>query len=337
LRPMASAREISKYSQHLVDVLNLEENIRETLPVSKVINSDYPGLSLLASVDMGDYVQPIYSLLDDHDPASLILTFDNLVNDTHFISLIKGMLQTVEHRYGRPVDTEFAVEIIKGSPQPEFRFCLLQCRPLSFREWGQPVPIPENVPPDDKVFTANHLVPHGVVSGVRYIIWIDPRAYDKIADVSTKLQLARVVGKLNKVLEGERFILMGPGRWGSSNIDLGVRVTYADIHNASVLIEVSLLRGDHAPEVSYGTHFFLDLVEAQIYPLPLYPDDPDTIFNWRFFDKSANALSQVIPDYAKYDAWVKLIDVPAVADGRYLEILMSDEEDQALGYLKDGE
>jgi pyruvate,water dikinase len=145
--------------------------------------------------------------------------------------------------------------------------------------------------------------------------------------------VARVVGHVNKHLEGQRFILMGPGRWGSADVNLGVKVTYADIHNASALVEVALARGGHAPEVSYGTHFFQDLVESQIYPLPLYPDGPDTLFNWKFFDESPNALAKVVPECAPYADYVKLIDVPSVASGRCLKIVMNDEEDQALAYL----
>ncbi|UCC62894.1 MAG: PEP/pyruvate-binding domain-containing protein [Anaerolineae bacterium] len=337
LRPEMSARAISKYSQRFVDLLNLQSNAFETLPVPQVIAGDYPALPLLASQDKGDYVQPIFTLLDDPDPHSLVLTFDNLLSNTDLVALMKCLLKTVERHYGRPIDIEFAVESIHGYPHPQFTLTLLQCRPLSFREWGQPVYTPEDVPEADKIFTANRLVPHGVVSGVRYVIWIDPRLYDQIPDLTTKLQLARVVGQLNKLLEGQRFILMGPGRWGSANVDLGVKVSYADIHNVSVLVEVALARGGHAPEVSYGTHFFQDLVEAQIYPLPLYPDSPDTLFDWRFFDESPNALAKLAPDFAAFAAYVKLIDVPAVTGGRYLEIVMNDEEDQALAYLRQGE
>lgn len=334
LRPEIGVQAISKYSQRFVDVLNLENNSFETLPVSQVIAGDFPGLNLLASMDKGDYVQPIYSLLDDPDPRSLVLTFDNLLTNTRFVPLIKYLLTTIEHHYGRPVDTEFAIDIVPGFPRPELRLSLLQCRPLSFREWGQPVRVPNDVPQADKLFTANRLVPYGYVSSVRYVVWIDPRAYDQIADATTKSQVARVVSRLNQRLEGERFILMGPGRWGSANVDLGVKVTYADIHNASALIEVALARGDLAPEASYGTHFFQDLVEAQIFPLPLYPDDPDILFNWQFFDASPNALAELLPDCARYAAYTKVIDVPAAADGRYLEIVMNGEEDEAVGYLK---
>ena len=71
-----------------------------------------------------------------------------------------------------------------------------------------------------------------------------------------------------------RILMMGPGRWGSSNIDLGVNVTYADIDNTAVLVEMAREEAGQVPEVSYGTHFFLDLVEAQIIYLPVYPERP---------------------------------------------------------------
>jgi hypothetical protein len=248
--------------------------------------------------------------------------------------LLQSLLQTIEHHYNRPVDIEFAVRQVGGRSGNQIELSLLQCRPLSFRIAGQQAQIPPDVPDEDKLFSANRLVPQGAVSGVHYVIWVNPITYDQISDPATKTQIARVIGRINWALEGERFVLMGPGRWGSSNINLGVKVSYADIDNASVLIEIALARGAHAPEASYGTHFFQDLVEAQIYPLPLYPDDPDTLFDWEFFKNAPNVLGQMVPDCASYDRHVKIVDVPAVTGGRHLEIIMDGDAEQALGYLK---
>jgi pyruvate,water dikinase len=189
------------------------------------------------------------------------------------------------------------------------------------------------VPDRDKLFTANRLVPHGTVSGIRYIVWIDPTGYDRIKDTAHKMQLARIVGQLNSVLKGEQFILMGPGRWGSSDVNLGVKVSYADIDHASVLVEIALAQGGHAPEASYGTHFFQDLVESRIYPLPIYPDDPNTIFDWSFFENAPNVLGRLLPGCSG-GKYVKVIDVPDVTGGRRLEIVMNGEEERALGYFK---
>jgi hypothetical protein len=344
LRPELGAQAVFKYSQRLVDVLNLQENDCETLPVSDILSGDYPGLHLIASINRGDYVQPILSLLDDPDPRSLVLTFDNLIANTDFVQLLQFLLQTLENYYKRPVDIEFAVRQLgphrrsdryKGTRggSGQLELSLLQCRPLSFRHHGLSAPIPTDLPRGVQLFTANRLVPQGVVEDVRYIVWVDPSAYDRIPDPATKTRVARVVGKLNQALAEERFILMGPGRWGSSNQNLGVKVSYADIDHARVLVEVALAHGEHAPEASYGTHFFQDLVEAHIYPLPLYPDDDGILFNWDFFRNAPNVLERLLPRDSDLAHTIKVIDVPAVADGRRLTVVMNSEEDRALGYL----
>jgi hypothetical protein len=290
-------------------------------------------MHLIASINRGDYVQPIFSLLEDPDPHSLVLTFDNLIANTNFVPLLKFVLSTLEEHYGRPVDIEFAVERIGGRRGTQIGLSLLQCRPLSLHRNGQPVEIPDQVAGERILFTANRLVPHGIVSGIRYIVWIDPARYDSIADPAEKTQVARVVGQLNQRLRGETFIMIGPGRWGSSNLNLGVKVSYADIDHARVLVEVALAHGEHAPEASYGTHFFQDLVESRIYPLPIYPDDADTVFDWGFFQRAPNVLREILPHGATCGC-VKVIDVPQASGGLHLEIVMDGEHDRALGYLK---
>jgi hypothetical protein len=83
------------------------------------------------------------------------------------------------------------------------------------------------------------------------------------------LAVGHAVGRLNKLLPKRQFILMGPGRWGSrGNIRLGVHVTYSDINNTAVLIEIARQRGEYVPDLSFGTHFFQDLVESWIRFLP---------------------------------------------------------------------
>ena len=91
-----------------------------------------------------------------------------------------------------------------------------------------------------------------------------------------------MVNVLNKMLAEERYALMGPGRWGSNDINLGVKVTYANINKAKLLVEVAFAKEGYTPEVSYGTHFFQDLVEADIVIVPLFPDDPGAILNEPF-------------------------------------------------------
>jgi hypothetical protein len=334
LRPEVGAVEIRRYSQHLVDVINLARNEFETLPVPKLLNMDFPSARLLVSVNRGDYLQPPLSYDPGLAPRDLVLTFETLLTKTQFVPLMKAMLKTIAERFGRHVDVEFTADILPGYPQPDFRIHLLQCRPQSSQESGYAIEMPATVAEADIVFTADRLVPHGRVQQIRYIVFIDPEAYGRLSDETTRLQLARIVGRLNQQLGQKQFVLMGPGRWGSANLGLGVKVTYADIYNTAMLIEIGLSDGESAPEASYGTHFFQDLVESKIFPLALFPDEEGTVFNWGFLRETRNVLPELLADSARYTPYIRVIDVPAVTGGRFLEVIMDGDSNQALGYLR---
>jgi hypothetical protein len=332
LRPVKNATDIVRYSQRSVDLIDLIDNSCKSVPVSEVLNNQLEGLQYLASIDEGDYVKPIFSLGSSLDPERLVLTFDNLLKNTDFVKLMKAILKKLERYYKRPVDVEFTVELIPKYPKPELKIYLLQCRPLSNQEWFADVQIPKSVVPQDELFHSTHLVPQGVVEKIRYIIYIDPTRYSQIPN-SVRMELTRITGKLNQLLESETFILMGPGRWGSSNIDLGVKVSYADIYNARMLVEIAMSRNGATPEVSYGTHFFQDLVESRIFPLALYPNTDQSRLNQSFIDAANNKLATLMPEYSVYSNEIKVIDLPEVSQGRYLRVVMSSEVGQALGYL----
>jgi pyruvate,water dikinase len=135
-------------------------------------------------------------------------------------------------------------------------------------------------------------------------------------------------------LPKRQFILVGPGRWGSrGDIKLGVPVTYSDINNTAMLIEVARQRGNYLPELSFGTHFFQDLVEASIRYLPLYPDDPTTAFNELFLRRSRNVLQEVLPEFGYLAETLRVIDVPIETGGLILRVLMNADLDQAIAFL----
>ncbi|MCK4472042.1 MAG: phosphoenolpyruvate synthase, partial [Anaerolineae bacterium] len=242
LRPEAGADPIRKYSQHFVDLIDLRANAFRMLPIADVLRPDYPGIALLASQDKGDYLQPIYAP-GALDRTPLVLTFSELLKNQEFVTLMRSVLKKLERHYGRPVDVEFTVEITADRPH-HFILHLLQCRPLSSQEWGESLRIPDDVPPEDVVFLARRMVPHGRVRRIRYIVYVDPAQYARVPAYETRFELARVIGRLNKRLENECFILMGPGRWGTSNVELGLKVTYADIYNTRALIEIAQSRTD---------------------------------------------------------------------------------------------
>ncbi|HEY4690836.1 MAG TPA: PEP/pyruvate-binding domain-containing protein [Anaerolineae bacterium] len=334
LRPEQTASALRRYSQRQIDVLDIEENTLKTLSVSQVLGADYPALQTIISIDEGDYLRPLAGRALSLDPSRMVVTFDRLLSSPALADQMRRMLDCLEKTYNRPVDTEFAGEVLSTYPELQVRVSLLQCRPLSQRHPDQRTAIPADIPPEAIVFTANRQVPHGYVDTIGYIVYVDPRAYARIPDTQTRIEIGQVVSRLNQALASERFILMGPGRWGTSNLQLGVKVTYADIYNTEVLIEIAHEVEGIVPEVSYGTHFFQDLVEADIYPLPLYPDDRSVIYRQDFLDAAANELPELLPADACHASIVKVIDMPRASGGKTLTIVMNGEEDKAVAYLK---
>ena len=121
-------------------------------------------------------------------------------------------------------------------------------------------------------FEAKRFVSNGRVPDLTHVVYVDPEGYGALPDAASLRRVGQAVGRMNKMLPKRQFILMGPGRWGSrGDLRLGVPVRYSDIHNSAALIEIARKRGGYVPDLSFGTHFFQDLVEASIRYLPALP------------------------------------------------------------------
>lgn len=322
LRPEVSPSAIRRYSQRLVDVIDLKKNELTTLPLRQVIDWQYPPLRWLASADKGDTLLPIFSLGPELASERLVPTFDNLLQRTSFVPLIKDVLATLEQHYGAPVDMEFALSFIPGAKQPEIAFHLLQCRPQSTMNGEVISAAPADLNEADRFLLAHRMAPKGRVPKIEYVIFVDPTAYGNLRQPTQQLEVARCVGRLNRALAKHPFMLIGPGRWGSANLDLGVPVTYADIFNARALVEMAVAHRGITPEPSYGTHFFQDLVESRIYPLALYPDDGRDWLNQAFLNQAPNQLVALTPQDAALAGCVKVIHIPTARDGQVMELRM---------------
>jgi hypothetical protein len=332
LRPESGPREIKYYSQYYADVIDLRANKLMTRPISELLAPDYPGLRFLASVDKGDYIGPMVARDHSLDSRSLVITLDGLLSQTSLASHLRTVLKALEFSYSHPIDIEFTVSLGREYPHPSVQLHLLQCRPYSAATDVEQVRFPDRVAEADIVFGTGKLVPTGRVRNITTVVYADPEKY-ATASPTEKIELGRLIGRLNQRLEGQCFILMGPGRWGSSNPDLGLKVGYADFYNTRALVEIGMGTGRNRPTVSYGTHFFQDLVESHIFPLAIFPGEPGNPFNEKFFCTTLNALPALLPQDAGHADFVKVIDVPATTGGRVMELVMSGDEGRALAFL----
>jgi len=194
----------------------------------------------------------------------------------HFLETARRISKHYEKCMGIPIDMEFTYET------EDKRMSLVQLRPLSSYEEMSSVEIPE-IPEEKILLKGSRMVSNGVIEKTPYIVFVDPFQYGLKAD---HYKIARALGQVNNDLKGTNYVLVGPGRWGSANTDLGVPVEYNEICNCGCLVELGIVERHYTPELSYGTHFFLDLDVDGILYLPVFAGEPPDIFNREWFENT---------------------------------------------------
>jgi hypothetical protein len=175
-----------------------------------------------------------------------------IINRTPFLTLIRDVLDPRRVLVARWISSS-----LDGKD-----FYLLQCRSQSYS--GQRACASPHIPPII-LFTANRFITNGSLDDITHIVYVDPQKYSELGTYEELSSVGRAIGRLNQLLPKRRFILMGPGRWGSrGDIKLGVNATYSDINNTGMWIEIARKHNGYLPEPSFGTHFFQDTVEASI-------------------------------------------------------------------------
>ncbi|MBD3867213.1 MAG: nucleotidyltransferase domain-containing protein [Acidobacteria bacterium] len=331
LRVNVTLDEVLRYSPRYADAINLETRSFETvdfLDLIKTHGDEFPMLAKIVSEITPDGVRQPIGFSTDFAEGDFAVTFESLLSGTPFIAQIRTMLKLLEEKLDTPVDLEFASD---GT-----HLYLLQCRPQSYSRYQAPAAIPRDIPRERILFSADRYVSNGYVPDVTHIVYVDPDEYAQLQNLDDLKEVGRTVSRLNTLLPKRQFILMGPGRWGSrGDITLGVNVTYSDINNTSMLVEIAQAKGGYVPDLSFGTHFFQDLVEAEIRYLPLYPDEDGIIFSESFFRCKKNILAELLPEAEHLSQVVKVIDLPRVTEGKILRVLLNADLDEAIGVLSE--
>ena len=310
MKPYTRQEDMKRFSQNEVDLLNLQENDFQTIPAANLLTHDIEAhLDLIASRDMAasEYLQSLGKQAKD----SWILTFDELLENTSFVQTMSKMLKKLEQVYRYPVDIEFTVNFTaQGKPQIN----LLQCRPFQTKGHYSRVELPEKISKSKILLQQEaNFMGGSVYQGISRIIYIDPKGYAGLS-LSEKHEVARLTGKLNRQI-GKRevmpTILLGPGRWGTTTPAMGVPVTFSEINNVTAIGEIAYQDGSLIPDLSFGTHFFQDMVEMDIFYMAIYPEKEGVFFNAAWMKKQPNILTDLMPDDARFAKVVHVYDMRA--------------------------
>jgi hypothetical protein len=331
-RPEADFGEVVEFAQKRVDALDLAANRFVSLSVDEVVQGS-PDLPIDMFAARRETAAGRGRTGSGAAPSRCVLTFDRLLSSTSFVPDMREMLSVLRNAYEYPVDVEFTANFLEDG---SYRINLVQCRPLQVKEGGSIVPPPRAIPKKDLFLESRGpIIGQSSHSAIDRLIYVVPSVYGEMP-IGDRHSVARLIGKLTHLAEGgtrKSVLLLGPGRWGTKMPSLGVPVSFAEIATVSVLCEVVAMGKDVIPNVSLGTHFFNDLVEANMLYLAVFPKGKGNVLNESFLLRARNRLAELLPDEAEWSRVVRVVDPAGGAGGRRLMLNADTLKQRAVCYF----
>ena len=191
------------------------------------------------------------------------ISCQGIVRKEELMGQMKEILSALQKEYQHPVDIEFTMNFAESG---DYVINLLQCRPLQVYQDNQTLSIPEDIKPENIIFECKKsAMGLSRAEKLDLIIYVDPVKYYSMP-YQDKNSVASAIGKINWEMRGrnKHMLLMVPGRIGTSSPELGVPTAFSDISEFDAVCEIADSKVGYNPELSYGSHFFQDLVESGI-------------------------------------------------------------------------
>lgn len=303
-RPETQRGEAARYAQHKVDVLDLEGDGLTTLRLEdlKPHCGSIP-MNYFLSRDATSARRARQSGMEAPPP---MLSFDGLLRNTDFVPVMKQMLETLHRAYNHAVDIEFAVNFHgKGG----YTINLVQCRPFQIRGGLQVEAPPEDLRTDDVLLeSSGPVVGKSRAERIERVVYVVPSRYSPLPE-QKKYAVARLIGRINSLRkDGGSVMLLGPGRWGTTTPSLGVPVHFGEINRVDVLCEIVAMREDLVPDVSFGTHFFSEMVEADMLYLACHPKGEGHVLREDVLLSQQSRTAELVGAESGFEDVVRVLD-----------------------------
>jgi hypothetical protein len=302
-RPESSKEDIQEHTQRRIDYLDLTRNQFASDYFSNVVDKS-PGLNAALFAE-----RPFVQSRDGSQVlGSYQLEFDGLLRDTPLVEDLRSMLTVLRQAYGCEVEIEFTINF---KDRNSYTIHLLQCRPLRVRGRDGGIGASLSLPGEVVLMHA-----YGAVLGSSRVVPIDRICYVSLSEYGKlptreRYAVARLVGRIVRASTAERIehlLLIGPGRFGTTVPELGVPVTSGELNGVSVLCEVNRMHEGLNPELSFGTHFFHEIVESDLLYVGCAVTSEPTRFEQEYFEVAPNRLLELFPNEQALERVVRIID-----------------------------
>jgi CheY-like chemotaxis protein len=232
-----------------------------------------------------------------------LVTFSNILkHDTiPLAEVLDRILRLGEEEMGNPVEIEFAIDLkLKKGEKASLK--LLQIRPVASKDESVNI-TDEELKKSDSLIVSRSALGNGVINNIHDIVYVRTQNFD----ASKTNEIVEYIDSLNKnfIEREENYILVGPGRWGSSDPWLGISVNWSQISAARLIVESGL--EDYRIDPSQGTHFFQNLTSFRIGYFTINPFINDGIYDIDFLDKQPAVFENEFVRHVKFDKSLRII------------------------------
>ncbi len=282
---------INSRIQKFFYAINLEDSNRSLILENDSANIEMVDIDYARKNGSLNYIASVLdvqnnSFVDDLSvKGPLLINFNSILKYEYFplSKILTQLSAVVKFAIGSPCEIEFAVDLNKDENN-KMSFYLLQIKPVIRKINEEEVDI-ERLKKEDMLFFSDNAMGNGIVKDIKDLIIIDPERFDRMKSV----EIVPLIEKINKefIEQGKKYILAGPGRWGTRDHFLGIPVLWSSISNAKVIIEIQMK--DMLIEPSLGSHFFHNVVNMNIFYLTIFNQKrSDSFIDWDLIYKEKN-------------------------------------------------
>ena len=309
-KPKASTAKNSiekhRYSQKKLELINRAEGKLQQVELDTI--KPFMPFYLQGLLLEHDYEAESIYREQGHPRDIQFISCYGIVAKDELMAQMKDILRTIQETYEYPVDTEFTINFAENG---DYVINILQCRPLQIFEDSMDFEMPENID-ENKILSECEKSSMGLsrVEKMDLIVYVDAVKYYNM-DYKDKYIIANAIGRINWKMrnQGKKMLLMVPGRIGTTSPELGVPTAFADISEFEAICEIANSEAGYNPELSYGSHFFQDLVESGILYNAIFENEKTKVFNMGLLKGYKNILVEMDSKYREIEEIVKVYDV----------------------------